>query len=161
MRDFPSPVQSYTQVDEGVAAYRAALAGAADGSVVIASIGELTNMAAVLDSMPELFARKARRLVCSCLQPSNGEMIAFVVGGFQRLLVTEQVRLIVYMDGSYNFGCGDAHGSGWSPWLGSTDGCGGTAQERPLTRPWQSAINDRRSMTDSSAVAGAAARPNR
>ena len=32
------------------------------------------------------------------------------------------------MDGGYNFGCGDSKGSGWSPWLGSTDDCYGTAR---------------------------------
>ena len=32
------------------------------------------------------------------------------------------------MDGGYNFGCGDSDGSGWSPWLGSTEDCDGAAQ---------------------------------
>ena len=37
-------------------------------------------------------------------------------------------QAIYYMDGSYNFGCGDSQGSGNSPWLGSTEDCDGAAQ---------------------------------
>ena len=43
-------------------------------------------------------------------------------------LFAAKVKQIVYMDLGYNFGCGDAAGSDWSPWLGSTDGCAGAAK---------------------------------
>ena len=43
-------------------------------------------------------------------------------------LFAQKVKSIVYMDGGYNFGCGDSAGSGWSPWLGSTEDCDGAAQ---------------------------------
>ena len=43
-------------------------------------------------------------------------------------LFVKKVKAIYYMDGGYNFGCGDSNGSGWSPWLGSTDDCYGSAQ---------------------------------
>ena len=79
------------------AAGAAALGRAANRSVVVASIGELTNLRDALAALPELFAQK--------------------------------VRAIYYMDGPYNFGCGDSAGSGWSPWLGSTEDCDGAAQD--------------------------------
>ena len=69
---------------------------AEDNSVVIASIGELTNLRDIIKANKELFIQK--------------------------------VKLIYYMDGSYNFGCGDSDGSGWSPYMGSTDDCYGAAQ---------------------------------
>ena len=43
-------------------------------------------------------------------------------------LFAAKVRQITYMDLGYNFGCGDAEGSTWSPWLGSTEGCAGAAK---------------------------------
>ena len=43
-------------------------------------------------------------------------------------LFAAKVKQIVYMDLGYNFGCGDSKGSGWSPWLGSTQDCDGAAQ---------------------------------
>ena len=43
-------------------------------------------------------------------------------------LFVSKVKEIHYMDGGYNFGCGDSDGSGWSPWLGSTEDCDGAAQ---------------------------------
>mmetsp|Transcript_3204 Transcript_3204/g.6716 ORF Transcript_3204/g.6716 Transcript_3204/m.6716 type:complete len:456 (+) Transcript_3204:164-1531(+) len=43
-------------------------------------------------------------------------------------LFISKVKAIYYMDGSYNFGCGDSQGSGNSPWLGSTEDCDGAAQ---------------------------------
>ena len=93
---YPSPVQNADQVDDAVTAYTKALSAAADGSVVIASIGEPTALRDVLRAQPALFARKLKQLV--------------------------------YMDGAYNFGCGDAHGGPSSPYLGSTAGCAGAAQ---------------------------------
>jgi len=43
-------------------------------------------------------------------------------------LFSSKVKEIIYMDGGYNFGCGDSAGSEWSPWLGSTEDCDGAAQ---------------------------------
>ena len=43
-------------------------------------------------------------------------------------LFVSKVKEIHYMDGGYNFGCGDSDGSEWSPWLGSTEDCDGAAQ---------------------------------
>jgi hypothetical protein len=94
--DFPAAVSNYDEVPSAVDAYTAMLSGAANGSVVIASIGELTNLRDILKAEPELFGAK--------------------------------VKAIYYMDGGYNFGCGDSDGSGWSPWLGSTEDCDGAAQ---------------------------------
>jgi len=93
--NYPSPIQNYDQVDSAVTAYTKVLSRAADRSVVIASIGELTNLRDLLMANASLVGQK--------------------------------VKEVVYMDGGYNFGCGDAHGSGTSPWLGSTAGCDGAA----------------------------------
>eukprot|EP01084_Bolivina_argentea_P099401 178688_1 len=43
-------------------------------------------------------------------------------------LFVQKVKMVYYMDGGYNFGCGDSDGSGWSPYMGSTDDCYGAAQ---------------------------------
>lgn len=67
--NWPAPIQNASQVPDAVAVYRAALAGAADRSVAISSIGLLTNLAALLASPAdevsaltgaELVARKVR-----------------------------------------------------------------------------------------------------
>ncbi|KAL1504359.1 hypothetical protein AB1Y20_010765 [Prymnesium parvum] len=89
------PVRSAAQVPSALLALTAALAAADDHSVVVASIGELTNLRELLRANASLVERKVRR--------------------------------VVFMDGSYNFGCGDAHGSGVSPWLGPTAACDGAA----------------------------------
>lgn len=94
-KDFPSPVQNYDQVPSAVEAYKTMLGNADNSSVVIASIGELTNLRDILKAEPDLFNTK--------------------------------VKAVYYMDGGYNFGCGDSDGSGWSPWLGSTEDCDGAA----------------------------------
>ncbi|GMH64177.1 hypothetical protein TrLO_g325 [Triparma laevis f. longispina] len=94
--DFPSSVKTYNDVNAAVDSYRRALESQEDNSVVIASIGELTNLRDILKAEPQLFAQK--------------------------------VKSIYYMDGGYNFGCGDSDGSEWSPWLGSTEDCDGAAQ---------------------------------
>ena len=94
--DYPSPVQNYNQTLSAVDAYTQMLINAPDGSVVIASIGELTNLRDIIKANKDLFVKK--------------------------------VKMIYYMDGSYNFGCGDSNGSGWSPYMGSTDDCYGAAQ---------------------------------
>lgn len=75
---FPSPVKNSSQVPGAVAVYRAALAGAADGSVTIASIGLLTNLRALLLSPPDALSRR---------------------GG--RELFAAKVRLLVVMGGKY------------------------------------------------------------
>ena len=93
---YPSAVQTYREVAPAVEVYSRVLAAADDHSVVIASIGELTNLRDVLKANATLFNQK--------------------------------VKAVHYMDGSYNFGCGDSKGSGWSPWLGSTQDCDGAAQ---------------------------------
>lgn len=59
---YPSPVQDSSQVDDAVTAYKAALSAAADGSVVIASIGEPTNLRDLLKAEPALFARKVKQV---------------------------------------------------------------------------------------------------
>ncbi|GMH88937.1 hypothetical protein TrST_g3681 [Triparma strigata] len=94
--EFPSDVKTYNDVNSAVDSYRRALESQADHSVVIASIGELTNLRDIIKAEPALFAQK--------------------------------VKSIYYMDGGYNFGCGDSDGSEWSPWLGSTEDCDGAAQ---------------------------------
>jgi len=69
--NFPSPIRSSSQVPDAVVVYRRALAAQADASVVISSIGLLTNLAALLKSGPdeyshlngaELVARKVKLL---------------------------------------------------------------------------------------------------
>ena len=94
--DYPSSIQNYDQVSSAVDSYTKMLSSASDSSVVIASIGELTNLRDIIKANKELFIQK--------------------------------VKLIYYMDGSYNFGCGDSDGTGWSPYMGSTNDCYGSAQ---------------------------------
>ena len=94
--DFPSSIQNYDQVPSAVDAYKSMLSRADDNSVVIASIGELTNLRDIINNSYSLF--------------------------------TSKVKLIYYMDGSYNFGCGDSDDTGTSPYMGSTQDCYGAAQ---------------------------------
>ena len=94
--NFPSPVSNQTQVYSAVDAYNDMLNRAEDSSVVIASIGELTNLRDILKANRDLFVQK--------------------------------VKMIYYMNGLYNFGCGFSRGSGWSPFLGNTTDCYGAAQ---------------------------------
>lgn len=93
---FPSDIQKASQVYSATKAYQEALKKADNASVVIASIGELTNLRDIIKADKDLF--------------------------------TQKVKAIYYMDGGYNFGCGDSKGSGKSPWLGSTKDCDGAAQ---------------------------------
>ena len=88
---YPSAVKNYDEVPTALHAYRTVLADAEDASVVIASIGEPTNLRDLLSADRDLVRRKVKR--------------------------------IVFMDGAYNFGCAEAHGTPTSPWLGSTAGC--------------------------------------
>jgi inosine-uridine nucleoside N-ribohydrolase len=69
---FPSSIKNWDEVPGAVEVYRAALAGAEDHSVVIAAIGFLTNLAALLRSSAdehsslsgrELVAAKVKRVV--------------------------------------------------------------------------------------------------
>lgn len=53
VRQFPSPVKNYSQVPDAVQVYRKLLAAEPDHSVVIASIGFLTNLADLLRSEPD------------------------------------------------------------------------------------------------------------
>ena len=65
-RDFPSAVQNYDQVASAVEAYTTALGRADNASVVIASIGELTNLRDILKAEPELFNAKVKAVYCKC-----------------------------------------------------------------------------------------------
>jgi len=92
---WPSPVQDYSQVEEAVPILRQALATAEDRSVVIASIGFLTNLASLMSS--------------------PGDQYSDLTG---RQLVKEKVRRLAVMGGYYpdskdgedgsefNFDCG-------------------------------------------------------
>ena len=72
VRRFPGGIANASEAPSATAVYRSALAAAADGSVVIASIGFLTNMLALVRSVPDgasaldgaaLVARKVRKVV--------------------------------------------------------------------------------------------------
>ena len=54
--NFPSPVKSSTEVPDAVEVYRRTLAAAADSSVVISSIGLLTNLADLLNSTADSYS---------------------------------------------------------------------------------------------------------
>ena len=60
---FPSAVQNYDQVPTALEVYTKALSAAANGSVVIASIGELTNLRDILLADRELFVQKVKSIV--------------------------------------------------------------------------------------------------
>ncbi len=71
--EFPHPLRSNDEAPDAVALYRKTLAGAEDGSVVIVTIGYMSNLAALLESGPDEFspldgralvARKAARWIC-------------------------------------------------------------------------------------------------
>ena len=80
--NWPSPVKNSSQVGSAVDLYRRVLASQRDGSVTVASIGLLTNLAALFHSGPDahsaldghaLFARKVRRLaIMGGRYPSSG-----------------------------------------------------------------------------------------
>lgn len=81
--NFPSPIKNSSQVPDAVVVYRRALAAQADRSVVISSIGLLTNLAALLKSGAdehsslngtELVEQKVKLLaVMGGTYPSGGE----------------------------------------------------------------------------------------
>lgn len=60
---YPSPVQDSSQTDDAMTAYKAVLSAADDASVVIASIGEPTNLRDLIQAEPALFARKVKQAV--------------------------------------------------------------------------------------------------
>ena len=71
--EFPSPYATNDDAPDAVAVYRDALAGAADGSVVVVTVGYLTNLADLLASGPDdrsplggkdLVEKKVRLWVC-------------------------------------------------------------------------------------------------
>eukprot|EP00729_Bicosta_minor_P007225 gene7225-31713_t len=99
---YPSPVKNYSQVPDAVSVYRKALAGQADNSVAIASIGITTNMRDLVLSSPDQYSKL------------NGHD-----------LVAQKVNRVVWMDGMYNFGCAQ-HDS--DNWLGPDTDCRGSAQ---------------------------------
>jgi hypothetical protein len=81
--------------------YRKALAGAEDNSVVISAIGMTTNLRDLLQS--------------------KGDATSHLNGVD---LVAAKVKTVVWMDGDYNFGCAQYR---YDRWLGSDDGCRGSA----------------------------------
>lgn len=119
---FPSGVRDSTQVPTAVATYRKALAAAQNHSVAIASIGITTNMRDLVLSERDEFS------------PLSGPE-----------LIGQKVKLIVWMDGGYNFvratpsfrlsalsdarrllqGCAGHDGDDW---LGSDAACRGSAK---------------------------------
>ena len=61
-RQLAAPIKNTSQVPDAVELYRTTLAAAADHSVAIASIGMLTNLAALLKTDRDLVARKVKTL---------------------------------------------------------------------------------------------------
>ena len=107
---YPAPIQSSSQVPTAVAVYRQALVNSPDHSVHIASIGITTNMRDLIQSPPDQYS------------PLNGTE-----------LVAQKVKLIVWMDMMYNFGCAQAASDAW---LGKNDtGCHGSAQAAVMQWP--------------------------
>ena len=107
---FPSPVRNSSQVPSGVEVYRKVLSAADDHSIVISSIGFMSNLAALIESKPDQYSR---------------------LGGVE--LVAKKVRLVAWMGGQYpnstvwqrfrktgaewNFGGGNTPGNTFTgPW---------------------------------------------
>merc|ERR1712192_136480 len=88
--NYPSPVKHYDQVEEPLPVYRRALANAEDGSVAIASVGFMNNLAELLSSPPDEISE---------------------LNGVE--LVRQKVALVAIMGGAYpggqefNFDCGE------------------------------------------------------
>ena len=80
----------------------------------------------------------ATKVYTSILRAADNNTVTIVsigeLGNLRDIISAEQelfkskVKEVIYMDGGYNFGCGDSKGSGISPWLGSTKDCYGSAQ---------------------------------
>ena len=90
--NWPNRVQNYTQVPDSVSVYRAVLARQRDASVTIASIGFLTNLAALLRSPGdrhsrmngwELVSAKVKEIVVmgGKYPTSDGEKVEWNFGG--------------------------------------------------------------------------------
>lgn len=100
---FTPPITNATQVPTALEVYRRALARAPDGSVRIASIGMTTNLHDLMVSGPDEHS------------PLHGKD-----------LVARKVNTVAWMDGLYNFGCGE-HDKPGGGYLGSDAGCRGSA----------------------------------
>lgn len=107
--NYPAGVKNSSQVPDAVSAYRQVLAAQSDHSVHIASIGITTNMRDLVESKPDQHSRL-----------SGKELIA------------RKVKLIVWMDMMYNFGCAQ-HDT--DDWLGPDTGCRGSAQAAVMGWP--------------------------
>jgi len=114
VENFPSPVKDYSEVEDAVTVLRRALSGSEDGTVVISSVGFLTNLADLLVS-PE-------------------DDISSMTGWE---LVERKVRMVAVMGGVYpqttgwsefNFNCG-------MELMGDALDCGGKAREAVLGMP--------------------------
>lgn len=108
VENWPSPVKNSSQVPEAVEVYRKVLSEAEDKSVVISSIGFVTNLANLLQSGPDQFSS---------------------LTGME--LVEAKVKTIVWQGGwypplhkfgqeTYNFNCGR--------WYYDTTGCDGATE---------------------------------
>ena len=109
---YPATVKDSSQTPTAVDVYRAALAKAEDHSVAIASIGITTNMRDLLRSQPDKY---------STLDGTA--------------LVARKVKLVVWMNGLYNFGCAQHDEDNW---LGPDTDCRGSA--KAAVEGWPSSV---------------------
>jgi inosine-uridine nucleoside N-ribohydrolase len=100
------PIQDYNDVDDAVDVYRRVLAAAPDKSVNIASIGMLTNLKSLVQS--------------------EGDQHSSLNG---HDLIAQKVDTIVYMDGGYNFGCGNGM-------IGDAEECYSSARDAVYAMPY-------------------------
>eukprot|EP00927_Polykrikos_kofoidii_P080994 TRINITY_DN78059_c0_g1_i1.p1 TRINITY_DN78059_c0_g1~~TRINITY_DN78059_c0_g1_i1.p1 ORF type:complete len:351 (+),score=42.19 TRINITY_DN78059_c0_g1_i1:102-1154(+) len=105
---FNPPIRDYNdpKVGEAVDVYRKVLAAAADKSVNIASIGMLTNLKNLVNSFGDQHS------------PLSGKD-----------LIAQKVNTIVYMDGGYNFGCGNGM-------IGDAHECWSSARDAVYAMPY-------------------------
>jgi len=102
------PIRDYNdpKVGNAVDVYRKALAASPDNSVNIASIGMLTNLKGLVES--------------------KGDQYSSLSG---KDLIAQKVNTIVYMDGGYNFGCGNGL-------VGDADECYSSARDAVYAMPY-------------------------
>jgi hypothetical protein len=100
---FPAAVRSSAAVPSATAVYRRELARQPDRSVHMVSIGITTNMRDLVQSRPDEYS------------PLTGAE-----------LIARKVAQVVWMDGTYNFGCAQ-HAT--RNWLGPDVGCRGSAKQ--------------------------------